>query len=112
MLLKKGQVGIHCKWHSIPSAIPFNIHFPPPMDEVSKILAPKKKISKCRQADTKYPSGICKLSPSSPRRDQRMPAGLTTQKRLSGNPSEKCIHRGGGGGGCGGGGCGNCEGHI
>jgi hypothetical protein len=34
---------------------PFNIHIPPLIDKVSKILIPKKKRSKCWQPDTKPP---------------------------------------------------------
>ena len=69
---------------------------PPPTDEVSKILTPKKKD---QSADTKHTSEICKfpLTPQKNRRDQRMPTGLTPQKRLWGQPSEKIIRRGGGG---------------
>jgi hypothetical protein len=42
------------------------------------------------------------LTPQKYRRDQRMPTGLTPQKRLLSHPSEKLIRRGGGGGGGGG----------
>jgi hypothetical protein len=36
------------------------------------------------------------LTPQKNCRDQRMPTGLTPQKRLWGHPSEKFIQRGGG----------------
>ena len=39
------------------------------------------------------------LTPQKNRRDQKMPTGLTSQKRLWGHPSEKFIHGGRGGGG-------------
>jgi hypothetical protein len=64
------------------------------MNEVSKILTYKKK--KIKVPTQKPPQKFVNfpLTPQKNRRDQKMPTGLTSQKRLWGHPSEKFIHRG------------------
>jgi hypothetical protein len=66
------------------------------MDEVSKILTPKKKD---QSANTKPPTQKFSPYPSEKSQILKDADRLNHQKQLWGHPLEKFIHGGGGGGG-------------
>jgi hypothetical protein len=81
-----------------PRAIPFNVHPPPPMDDVNKIWTPKKKIKVPTQT-TPPPKKIKKFLPYPSEKTQRSKdADAHTQPLRNGffKPPQKFSSIGGG----------------